>query len=358
MRSLRGPRITALLTFARQPTTMRVAKMGLFALIILFLGRVLIQVWSSVISFTWHINWPLLACGFAFFVAQELSFGRIWQVILQRLGYRLPWNVCLRIYLAAEFVRYIPGNVWHVMTRIVWAEREGVPKSYGLASMTIELATRIAAAALAFAITLFWWPDVAVLGHGFGQYASVALAIVGIPLLVVGLHPHILRYGLNRGLTLLKRDPINLSLTYTDILRITGAWLASWLFAGLGFWLTVWAVTPIHANVQTAIICIGIYALGWDIGFLSFITPSGLGFREGAVALLLSLSGVIPNGAIAGVLAVFAARLVPTIAEILCVGWAYWVTRRPRATSVALAPLDDDRLRQGNIRIRESHVRR
>ncbi|MBA3823577.1 MAG: hypothetical protein H0X24_06670 [Ktedonobacterales bacterium] len=148
-----------------------------------------------------------------------------------------------------------------------------------------------------------------------------------MPLLLVGLHPRLLEWGLNRGLRLLKRPPITLHLTYRDIGKVTLGWLASWLIGGLGFWLAVAAVYPLPATPTIALICVGIYALGWDIGFLSFITPSGLFFREGAVALLLHLSGLVPDLALGGVIALLASRLLPTLAELLSVGAAYGLTR-------------------------------
>ena len=318
-------------TFARRPPVKRALRLGVLALILLFVGRSLVLSWGDIAHQHWHINWPLLVLGFALLIGQELSYGFIWQTILRQLGYVLPWRICLRIYLAAEFVRYIPGNVWHVMARVTAVEREGVPKSFGLASMTVELATKIATAALTFALSLFWWGSLHGLA-GIGRIASLSLALIAVPMLVVGLHPRLLEWGLNRALKLLKRDPITLKLTFADIGRIALAWLASWLVAGLGFWLALQAVLPLHPSLSVALVCVGIYALGWDVGFLSFITPSGLFFREGAVALLLHLSGIVPDVVLGGVIAVFASRLLPTLAEIVSVTGAYLATRNTPAS--------------------------
>ena len=40
---------------------------------------------------------------------------------------------------ASEFVRYIPGNVWHVLTRILWVSKYGVSRTTAFASMTVEI---------------------------------------------------------------------------------------------------------------------------------------------------------------------------------------------------------------------------
>jgi hypothetical protein len=87
--------------------------------------------------------------------------------------------------------------------------------------------------------------------------------------------------------------------------------------------LALWSNTPLIAWP----ICIGIYALAWDIGFVSFITPSGLGFREGAIVGLFALAFPLP-GALAAIIALLS-RLVSTIAELLCVSIAYVSGGRP-----------------------------
>jgi glycosyltransferase 2 family protein len=322
----RQPYLTQGLAFIRRPEVKRTIRIGVVALIVIFVARALATSWSGIAAHHWHINWLLLVLGFALLVGQEISYGFIWGEILQRLGYSLPFRIALRIYLVAEFVRYIPGNVWHVLARVSMAEKQGVPKSQGFASMTVELATKIATAALAFALSLFFWTDLHALS-GAGKLATVSLGVIAVPLLVVGLQPRLLEWGLNRGMKLLKRPAISLRLTNRDIGTVTLSWLGSWLVGGLGFWLAVAAIYPLPASPAVALICVGIYALGWDIGFLSFITPSGLFFREGAVALLLHLSGLVPDLALGGLIALLTARLLPTLAELLSVGAAYGLTR-------------------------------
>jgi uncharacterized membrane protein YbhN (UPF0104 family) len=106
---------------------------------------------------------------------------------------------------------------------------------------------------------------------------------------------------------------------------VTVYWALSWLVAGVGFYLLLLAIAPAPPTLPALLVATGIYALGWDIGFLSFVTPSGLGFREAVIALLLVLSGLVPAAAgvvLATVVAVLA-RLLSTGAEVLCIGSAY-----------------------------------
>lgn len=290
---------------------------------IVILGFFLLEVkenWSKLSAYTFHLNPWLLALAFLGFVLQELSYGLIWQNILARLDARLGLRASLRIYLASEFVRYIPGNVWHVLTRILWVGKYGVSRPVAFASMTVELITKLAAGALVFAASLLFWRDVGLLGS-FKQGALViALGAGTILALLIILYPPVLNGLLNFALRLLKRKPVSLSLRYRDVLLVTLAWCLSWIVAGMAFYvllLALWPETPLVALP----ICIGIYALAWDIGFVSFITPSGLGFREGAIIGLFALALPLPVG-LSTIMALLS-RFVSTIAELLCVGIAY-----------------------------------
>ena len=113
----------------------------------------------------------------------------------------------------------------------------------------------------------------------------------------------------------------NLTLRYSDILFVTLAWCLSWFIAGCAFFalvLALWPGTPLTALP----ICIGIYAIAWDFGFVTFITPSGLGFRELAIGVLFALALPTIPASLVAIIALLS-RAVSTAAELLCVGAAY-----------------------------------
>jgi glycosyltransferase 2 family protein len=300
----------------------RVLQIGLPVVILALFILSVQRNWNQLTSYKFEWNPWFLALGFLGFLLQELSYGLIWRKVLMRLGAQLDLRAALRIYLASEFVRYIPGNVWHVLTRILWVGKYGVSRPIAFASMTIELITKLAAGALIFALSLLFWSDIGAIQtllHGTPIVIGLGIALaLG---LLVGLHPRVLNGVMGFGLRLLKRDPVVLTLRYSDILLITLYWLVSWAIAGTAFYLLLLSLLP-AVPISVLPICIGIYAIAWDIGFVSFITPSGLGFREGAIVGLFALSIPFVPGTIAGILALFS-RLVSTVAELVCVSIAY-----------------------------------
>lgn len=308
----------------------RIAQALALALIAIFVTIAIYKSWSALRDYHWQVQWGLLALGFLFLVGQELMFALIWRSILRRLGSKLDIVSCERIYLGAEFVRYIPGNVWHVITRVVWAEQRGVPKAIGFASMVIELATKILSAALVFAVSLLFWPDVTTLTTQAHIPPNVALiaGAVAIPLLLLGLRPRLLEAALNTGLRLLKREPTRLTLGYLDLLVITLFWSLSWVVAGVGFYLLTRSIVTTPLPSALLPLSMGIYALGWDIGFLSFITPSGIGFRELAIAALMVAAGVTvgPGGFAIAFVVAMVSRLLATGSELASIAVAYLVS--------------------------------
>jgi uncharacterized protein (TIRG00374 family) len=154
----------------------------------------------------------------------------------------------------------------------------------------------------------------------------------------------------------LKRDPVVLTLRYGDILLVTLFWLVSWAIAGSAFYLLLLSLLP-SVPVSVLPICIGIYAIAWDIGFVSFITPSGLGFREGAIVGLFALAVPFVPATIAGILALLS-RLVSTFAELVCVSIAY-VSGGKQVRAVQLeqtrpSPVADDETKQDEITVHEA----
>ncbi len=300
----------------------RVLQIGLPVVVLIFFAIFIEKGWSQVTAQSFQWNPWFLLLSFVGFLLQTLSYGVIWQTILARLGYHLDFRVALRIYLASEFVRYIPGNVWHVLTRVLWAGQYKIPRSVAFASMVIELVTKLAAGAFVFALSLVFWGDLgAVQALAVGAPFIIGLGVLLMVALLIGLHPRVLQGILRWGLRLLKREPITIAMRYRDILAISFYWCVSWLIAGGAFYALVIALWP-RLPLAALPICIGVYALAWDIGFLSFITPSGLGFREGAIAALFKLALPVIPVALVTIIAILS-RLVSTLAELVCVSLAY-----------------------------------
>ena len=95
-----------------------------------------------------------------------------------------------------------------------------------------------------------------------------------------------------------------------------------WICQGFAFFLFVQSFAPVQwtdAGVLTA--C---FAFAWIIGFLSFLTPGGLGIREGLLGLLLANYMPAPQATLVALLC----RVWMLSAEIVLAGVAFALNRR------------------------------
>ncbi|MFH1220523.1 MAG: hypothetical protein V1694_08720 [Candidatus Eisenbacteria bacterium] len=250
--------------------------------------------------------------AFAVFVLLFPIYGAVWQYITRKFGYPLSFAKSTRIWLLSQAGRYVPGKVWFALGRIYLAEREGVPKSVTTVAMALELALVLGSSVLVFGLATYIRGSLA--GHPYAW--SLGL----VPLIVIGVHPRIVKAVLAR----LGKGHGEFKMSYLDILKLLVIYVVCWCIYGVGFYLigTSLVVTGTAAGPHSVLTArllpemIGINALAWTVGFVSVITPAGLGIREGvATFLLLSLldkpyPSLIP----------LVARVWVTVAEVGAIG--------------------------------------
>jgi hypothetical protein len=105
-------------------------------------------------------------------------------------------------------------------------------------------------------------------------------------------------------------------------LQLLGFYLVYWLLSGVGFVVLAQAFIPVPFSAWPPYLAS--FPASWLIGFLSLITPGGLGVRE--AALYFMLAPVTATG-MAVVLAVWS-RIVMLLSESLSVGIVFLVTRK------------------------------
>ncbi len=104
-------------------------------------------------------------------------------------------------------------------------------------------------------------------------------------------------------------------------------YLLVWISLGIAFFLFVKSIYPIHIT-QFPII-MSIFAFAWSIGFMTLITPGGLGVREGILSLLLT-SCLPPATA---TLIALLSRIWVICIEIILAGVAFGCYMRQKAHS-------------------------
>ncbi len=243
-----------------------------------YLLKLISQNWLLVLDHLEQANWYYLVVALILFGLFFICRAFAWWIILRSFNIRLPILKASYIWLISEFSRYIPGNIWSFFSRIYLAESAGVPKKQTAISLILEIIF-LALASLIFAGFFFLLAP--------SQIPEIPRwpFILSIPLIALVFSPKLLNRFTNWGLSLFKRPPIVFNLAFPKILQILFVYIFGWFVYGLGSYLVLVAFVP-HQSVNWFwLMCAFIVA--WAIGYFSFITPMGIGVREGALTVIL-----------------------------------------------------------------------
>lgn len=261
----------------------------------------------------WTLPLAVLA-GMAGLTAQMMA----WRALLAGLGSPLPVPVAARVMFVGQLGKYLPGSVWAFVAQVELARDREVPRVRGTAATLLAVGVTVAAGLAVAAVALplssaeaartWWW--------------ALALA----PLLLAGLHPRVVRWGVRlaarpfaRFREVAEAGPLDIG--GRAMAAALGWTLAAWVPLGLHLWVLVWAVGGDPRGALAP--AVGAYALAWTLGLLVVFAPAGLGVRE--AVLVVALAPVVDAGA--ALVAAVLSRLVMTAADVAWAGLSVPLSR-------------------------------
>ena len=156
-------------------------------------------------------------------------------------------------------------------------------------------------------ITVPFW------ANSSGSY-SLRWFLLGIPGVIVVMHPKVMGWFINRALRIFKINSVNITFSGFFLFRLLLVSLLLWVLGGIGFFFFVDSIFPTDGAM--VITHGGIFAASCMLGILAFMTPSGLGVREGAFVLLLR--PFMPSEV--AVMVAFGARFWMICVEVIGIG--------------------------------------
>lgn len=232
-------------------------------------------------------------------------------VWLRGLGTTTDYRTLLRIHLDRLPARYLPGGVWHTVTRYLDLSARGVDRQR-LAALAVLENTAPPAIALALAA-------LCVSLAGAHPPAVPALLLLGAASLALA--PFVI---LRLSLRALPRLPVMASAAAFARLA------AFWLVACFAF-IVYWSAFPFVAIAGGVPSVAGAYLLGWTAGFAAIFAPQGLGVFEATVTWLLG--GELPFATVVLLAAGFRAVTIAgdLLAYLLSRAWPGEGTRAARS---------------------------
>ena len=276
-----------------------------------FLIKRLYQNWHQVSSYDWELNYLWLGASFVTLLSYYVSSTIPWKLILERLeGKNLSIKKGYKFWFLSQLGKYLPGKFWAILGRVYFCNEEGFSKSTTTASIIMEYILTVLAGVFVFLLSLAFMKIPSTVGH---LYWLLLLIPVGL----VSIHPFLFGKVFNFILKKLKRTEIQFDMSYLQIVSFVGFYMILWFFCGLTFFLFV---NSIHrVDWSNLIPIMGTFAIAWVIGFLSLITPGGLGVREGVLSILLANYMPVSMAIVVALLS----RIWLIAAEFLCavVAW-------------------------------------
>ena len=189
------------------------------------------------------------------------------------------------LFHLANITRYLPGRIWGVVRILSLSKGFGLSKTAVGSSLTLHVGIETALGGLIAMSVLF--------SDGMRQTATGVLETFSGHTLLLTLAVMVCLAGFVFLIPKLARHAKAFLKILTPLLKTASLWVTVlaahsllWLCQGLAFFLFVRSFAPVQwadAGVLTSS-----FAFAWIVGFLSFLTPGGLGIREGLLGLLLA----------------------------------------------------------------------
>lgn len=279
------------------------------------LGGVLARTWGDLVQagFRFDFDLPPLVASLMLLVVARGFAVEAWRRILISLGEDFDFAFGARVWFLSNLTRYIPGNIWQVATMMVMVEQRGVSKTSALLSQVLYTALALAIAGLLGLMFVLARPDLfsTILPASIATFAPLIVGVAFAALIFIFALPLTHRLIVALTARLMRRAIVAPVPTFTRGLVPPFFSLLMWLTNGIAFYLFVASLAPISISHLFAYIAMN--AGAYWIGYVSFLTPSGLGVREGALALLLSTFFPMP----VAVVIALVTRLWSTAGELL-----------------------------------------
>lgn len=287
----------------------KVGKVAVPVVIFIFLGRLLIEQWAALEDYSWDLDITNLLYSFIFLALTLLFAIVLWLRLLRQFGCTLSFSEAFKIFYLSNMGRYIPGKVWQFVGMYYMLEKKDVGLGQAISS-TLWVN-------IFFNLSGIFLGSVILYSYKFNLFPIPLPSLIALLVLIfVVIQPQVINRVLSLYMSYAGKGDIVFSLSIKTILTNLIFYAMLWLCYGVGFFFLVDSVTDVSLIQLPALV--GFFALSHVIGFISFLSPGGLGVREGVLTYLLSLYMPLPIATITAVIA----RVWLLMGELVCVAVA------------------------------------
>lgn len=255
-----------------------------------FIGKLIYENANSLNTLK-NINLPLLLIGILFFILYFFLRGALWNELLKPKGNKLGFTKTTYFWEMSEIKRYTPGNIWSFLSRADLFSKENISKKDVATSLLDEIILIILSS---FTISYFYFSNQL-------KNSNLTFLLITINIIVI------MVYSFNRKINI-KLIP---KLRVRDNLKLYLIAISAFFFYGLATYFS--AVSIIYLDPKNILFLVSLFVFALLVGYLSIITPMGLGVREGVTTFGLLKYTTLGN---ASIIAIFT-RIIFIISEVI-----------------------------------------
>ena len=295
-------------------------------ILLFFLVTPFVQTHTSLKEEAFEIQpyWLIVSFGMLLFYRSVYTapFATVLSGITQR---HVSFRHAFMLFHLANITRYLPGRIWGVVRLLSLSPRFGLSKTATASSLTLHVGIESALGGL-LAMTLLFSKQMRDTARGIlekfsGHTVLLTLAVIGLMTGILFCIPKVADHA---------RAFLKTLVPLLGNVRLWGNVLAShsllWCCQGTAFFFFLKSFSLVQwtdAGVLTA--C---FAFAWIVGFLSFLTPGGLGIREALLSVLLANYMPAPHAVLVALLC----RLWMLAAEMVLASTAFLLHRKKRCS--------------------------
>jgi len=237
----------------------------------------------------------LLLIAFFLFIFFFFIKSINWFIILKECGGKTTFSFAAKIWFASQTIKYLPGKLWFIVARLYVGRGQ-------LTAPLIFLATVVELILMLLSATLMFF----ILGGYFfirffeARWMAFGSLTIVLPVALTIIHPVVLQ-KIRTKLGRFTRSPVKaLPMRYQQMLRLLVIYCLNWLLFGLANGLLLFALSAVWPVSFWR--TLSVFPISYVIGFLSFLTPGGIGVRESIQVYLLGQIGI--TSAIAAAVAI------------------------------------------------------
>ncbi|MFC9559112.1 lysylphosphatidylglycerol synthase domain-containing protein [Agromyces sp. NPDC056965] len=311
------------------PRALNVLRYVLVAVVVAFAVYYLVVQWPAIEAAMVLISWQSAALSFLL-VLVGLGFGTLsWVAVLNGLGPRVPVLRAAQVLLVGQLGKYVPGSVWSYVMQMELGRQYGILRPRVLVTALYSAGIGVVSSLLIGALAL----PVVVQGH-----TELLWLFLLLPVGLACLHPRVMTFLASFVLKLFRRPPLEHEVTFLVVGKAVGWSLLSYVAYGLHLWLLVNSL--VDPDIGTLVLLTGAVSLGFTVGLIAFIFPSGLGVREAILIGAMTLLLTVPQATAVSLIS----RAMFTAADLLAAGIAilFVVIWRRRLANETMAYLREE----------------